>query len=436
MRSLLSLTFTFGLVAALYAGVPTPNVPQSAANTGTDWPQWRGPNRDGKSTDKNLLKEWPEKGPSLVWNSSKVNEGKTGSLGVAWSTVSIANGKLYTAGSKDGGCFVFCLDEQTGKILWGTRISSGGRPQGTPTTDGDRLYTITQEGLLACLDTAKGDVIWKKDLQHDLKGHSSGWGFSESPLVDGDKLVCTPGGDESALVALNKKTGEVIWKSAIKGAGGAAHSSIVIAEVGGIRQYVTLLGSRQKGLVGVNAANGKFLWSYGGAAGGTAQIPTPVVKGDEVFTSTGYGGGAALVKLVPDGKDGIKAKEVYRLGGGTLQNHHGGVILVGDKIYGGHGHNEGHPFCLDFESGKFAWKPVRGEGSGSAGVVYADGHLYFRWENNVIGLVEATPTGYKLTSKFQIPGDLDTGWPHPVVAHGRLYIRAKDEVLCYDLRQK
>ena len=234
--------------------------------------------------------------------------------------------------------------------------------------------------------------------------------------MDGNKLICTPGGDDSALVALNKLTGEVIWKSAIQGAGGAAHASVVIAEVGGIRQYVTLLGSREKGLVGVNAANGKFLWHYGKAAGGTAQIPTPVVKGDLVFTSTGYGGGAALVRLVSDGKDGIQAKEVYRLGSGTLQNHHGGMILVGDKLYGGHGHNEGHPFCLDFESGKFDWKPVRGAGSGSAGVVYADGNLYFRWENNVVGLVEATPVGYKLKSKFQIPGDLDTGWPHPVIS--------------------
>ena len=199
--------------------------------------------------------------------------------------------------------------------------------------------------------------------------------------------MCAPGGDQATIAALKKQTGEVIWTTPIKGAGEASHSSIVIAEVGGIRQYVTLAGSKEVGLVGVNAANGKFLWNYNGAAGGSAQIPTPIVQGDLVFTATGFSGGSSLVQLVPEG-DGIKAKEVYHIKGATLENLHGGFVLVGDKIYGGHGQSDGQPFCLDLKSGKFDWKPVRGAGKGSACVVYADGHLYFRYEDNVMALIE------------------------------------------------
>lgn len=441
------------------------NIVTAADENARDWPQWRGPNRDAVSLEKNLLKEWPEKGPQLVWDSSVVNPGRDDRLGISWSTVSIAKGKLCTVGSKDGSCFAFCLDEQTGKLIWSTRLGKGGRPNSTPTIDGDKLYTLTHEGdgadsffesegLLACLDMAKGDIVWTKEIHKDFNGRSAGWGFSEGPLVDGPKLVCTPGGDEAALVALNKLNGEVIWKSAIPGCGGCGHASIVIAEVGGIRQYITLVGSKQLGMIGVNAANGKFLWSYKGVAAvqGHGCIPTPIVQGDLVFCSGAYNGGASLVRLVPDGDGGIKANEVYHLKGNELQVMHGGMVLVDGHIYGGHGHNSGSPFCLDLKTGKLDWKE-RGAGFGSAGVVYADGNLYFRYEDNVLALVEATSKGYHLRSKFQIgtgdptfrerssatnrelPGDLDTGWPHPVVAHGRLYIRAKNKVLCYDIGQ-
>ena len=432
MRQFLCLALSLGLGLSLSA-----HVVAESNEDAPDWPQWRGPHRDGVSMEKNLLKEWPENGPPLVWNSSQVNDGKQGGLGRAWSSISIASGKLFTMGCKDRNCFVFCLDEQTGKQLWATRIDGGAdHPHSTPTVDGDKVYALSLNGMLVCLDTAKGEMVWKKDLEKEFQGIRAKFaGYSESPLIDGDKLVCAPGGDHATMVALKKQTGEVIWTVPIQGAGEASHSSIVIAQVGGIRQYITLAGSKEKGLVGVNAANGKFLWSYNRAAGGTAQIPTPIVKGDLVFTSTGYGGGSALVQLVPDG-DGIKAKEIYYLQASTLLNQHGGLILIDDKIFGGHGDNNGMPFCLDMKTGNFDWKPVRGAGKGSASVVYADGNLYFRYQDNVIALIEATPAGYKLKSKFQIPGDLDTGFPHPVIVHGRLFIRAKDKVLCYDVKQK
>jgi outer membrane protein assembly factor BamB len=429
IHKVLALALASGLALVVLAWA------QSADAAG-DWPQWRGPNRDAVSAEKNLLKVWPEKGPPLLWNSAQASDGKKVSLGETWSSVVVAGGKVFTMGCKDRNCVVFCLDEATGKLLWETRIDAGAdHPHSTPTVDGDKVYALSLGGQLVCMGTADGKVVWKKDIEKEFKGKRAEYaGYSESPLIDGDKIVVCPGA-AATMAALKKQTGEVIWTTSVPDAGEASHSSIVIAEACGIRQYVALAGSKKVGLIGVDAATGKLLWTYNKAAGGSAQIPTPVVKGDRIFTTTGYGGGTSLLQLVPDG-DGIKVKELYHLSNTVLENMMGGVVLVDGKIYGGHGQSNGQPFCLDMETGKFDWKPVRGEGKGSAGVVYADGHLVFRYEDNVLALVEATPAGYKLKSKFQIPGDLDFGYPHPVIANGRLFIRVKDAVLCYDLKQK
>ncbi len=439
MYKLLSLTVALGLLlsAAALGGFFANASGSDTVEDSKDWPQWRGPHRDAVSTEKNLLKEWPENGPPLLWNSRTVNGGK--SVGSGWSTVAIAEGKIYTTGSQsgpDGGCFVYCLDEQTGKQLWASKFcSEHHNPQSTPTVDGDKVYVLSYEAKLACLDTAKGDIVWQKDLRKEFKAitMNPSYGHAESVLVDGDKVVCTPGSDDAALVAFNKKTGEVIWKTAITEVRGSGFGSIVIAEVGGIRQYVTLLGIKT-GLAGVDASTGKLLWKYANVGKGESNIATPVVKGDLVFASNCYNGGSALVKLVPK-DDGIEAKVVYYLDGNTLETMHGGMVLVGDKIYGGHGYNNGMPYCLDLMSGKLDWK-VGGAGSGSAGVIYADGNLYFRYANNVMALVEANPKGYKLKSKFHLPKDIDSGFPHPVILHGRLYIRGRDQILCYDIKQK
>jgi outer membrane protein assembly factor BamB len=420
MRSRLLLASFF--VAALTVAAPA-----------ADWPQWRGPNRDGLSLEKGLLTEWPSGGPKLVWNSKLVNGGK--SVGTGFSSMAIVKGRIFTMGDLKGEGCVFCLDEQTGKLIWQVKVgpAGGDGPRGTPTIDGDRVYTITRQGILSCQKAASGDIVWQKDFKKDFGGHMmSGWDYSESPTIDGDKLICTPGGDKAAVMAFDKMTGSVLWASEIANTGGAGYATVAIADVGGKRQYITLLGAA-KGLVGVDAETGKLLWNYKKIGNGTANIPTAIVKGDLVFTSTGYNTGAALLRLQPT-KNGCDAREVYFHKGNTLQNHHGGMVLLGDYIYGGHGHNEGRPFCLDMKTGKFAWGPETAPGGGSAAVTYADGHLYFRYEDGPIALIEATPKGYNLKSQFT-PKIAGNGWPHPVVLNGHLYIRGQDQVHCYDLRK-
>jgi outer membrane protein assembly factor BamB len=410
-----------------------------ADNPSKDWGQWRGPNRDGICTETGLLKEWPKDGPKLLWNAKDAN-GKKTNVGTGYATVAIAGGKIYTLGDRDGKGNIICLDEATGKVLWVSPFSptyGDGGPRCTPTIDGKRIYGLSPHGILVCADTGDGHILWTKDVKADFGGRMmSGWNYSESPLVDGEKLVCTPGGKKAAMIALNKETGAVIWRCESPTDSGAGYASIVIAEVGSVRQYITLLG-RELGLIGVDAKSGKFLWSYNKAANGTANIPTAIVKDDLVFTSTGYDAGAAVLRLVPDGKGGIDAKEVHFFKGKLLQNHHGGTVLVGDYIYGGHGWNDGKPFCLELKTGKLKWGPERGAGNGSANVLYADGNLYFRYEDNEMALVEATPEGYNLRSSFHLPkGTSNPGRQHMVIHDGKLYIRANDQLYCYDIKQK
>jgi outer membrane protein assembly factor BamB len=426
-RALLLLTLTF------------PPAPDAKSNH--DWPQWRGPNRDAVCTETGLLNSWPDGGPKLLWSAKDVNKGP--SVGAGMSSLAIASGKIYTLGDRDGKGNLICLDEATGKVLWATPFSAtrgGGSdpgPRATPTVDGNRVYALSPHGDLACFDARSGKIVWTKNCQKDFGGHMmSGWSYSESATIDGDKLICTPGGKKAAMVALKKDTGELIWKCEVPVDSGAGYASIVTAEVGGIRQYISLLGP-QLGLIGVDAQSGKFLWSYKKMANGTANIPTALVKGDLVFASTAYGAGAALLRLVPDGKGGVDAKEVYFLKANTLQNHHGGMVLIGDHVYGGHGHNDGQPFCLELKTGKLKWGPERGAGSGSAAVLYADGNLYFRYDNNEMALVEANPNSYNLRSNFHLPkGTSSPGWQHPVIHDGKLYIRANDQLYCYDIKQK
>ncbi len=379
------------------------------------------------------MASWVSAPPPLVWTAKDI--------GAGYSAISTQDGRIFTMGDHGEEQFVIALKQTDGSPLWSQKIGKAGKnggypgPRCTPAADGKFIYALGSDGDLVCLEATNGKVHWKHYLKKDFGGQMmSGWGFSESPLVDGDQLICTPGGKEATIVALNKLTGKPIWRCAVpqfgnNGKDGAAYSSIVPSDGAGVHQYVQMLG---RGLVGVRAKDGKYLWGYNKIANGTANIPTPIVHEDYVFDSTGYGAGAALLKLSAT-SDGVKADEVYFLEHNKLQNHHGGMVLVGDYLYGGHGHNAGAPICVEFLTGKVKWKQDRGPGTGSAAVAYADGKLYFRYQDGTMALIDCTPDGYKELGTFKIPDVSKPSWPHPVIVGGRLYLREQDHLLCYKL---
>lgn len=397
-----------------------------------EWSRWRGPNLDGLSAEKNLLKSWPDDGPELAWQSN--------GFGGGYSSVAVSGGKIFTLGKIDGKNCVIAAKVDGGEIAWKTPIGGGGDPNCTPTVDGKFVYGVSLDGDLACVNADDGSIVWQKNYGKDFGGKMmSGWGFSESPLIDGDRLICTPGGNEALLAALDKKTGDVIWKTKVpaplgnKGGDGAGYASVVIGNFGGVKQYVTLVG---RGVVGVDAKTGEMLWAYNPIANGTANIPTPIISGNFVFCSSGYDdGGTALLKITKKGK-AFNAEEVYYFPARKTQNHHGGMVLVGKNVFMGHGHNQGFPLCLNLENGADVWRPGRGPGGGSAAVAYADGNLYFRYQDGTMALIAANPKKYELRGKFTTKTKNGEGWAHPVIAGGMLYLRDQNDLLCYDIRNK
>ena len=401
----------------------------------SDWPQWRGPNRDGISTETGLLPDWKTQKPRLVW--------KTDGLGKGFAGISIANGIIYSSGNFPDGQAVVALREQDGRSLWKRRVTISPPKHGydgsrtTPAIDGRFVYAIPSDGSIACMDAKSGKAVWRKGFQDAWKGQMmSQWGFSESPLVDGDRVICTPGGPSALMVALDKTSGREIWRCpSPRGGGngkdGAGYSSVVISEGAGVKQYVQLAG---RGLIGVRASDGKLLWTYNRIANSTANIPTPIPSGDYVFCSTGYQTGTALVKLSPAAGGGVEATEEYFLPANVMQNHHGGMVLIDGYVYAGTGHGKGFPICVELKTGKVAWGgKIRGAGGGSAAVTCADGKLIFRYESGVVALIEATPQEYRLLGEFTPAVTNEPCWAHPVVCNGNLYLRDQDTLMCYRL---
>ena len=396
-----------------------------------DWPQWRGPNRDAKSNETGLLQSWQPGGPPLTWEMSELGEG--------YASVVVANGRLHTIGNEAGTIYVYGLSEATGKLIWKTKIGESSRhAMSTPTIDGDYVYALDPDGLLACLHSVTGEIQWQIDFIEEFAGKlQSGRGYGESPLIDGKHLICTPGGDEALVVALNKATGELVWKSAApslgtKGKDGAAFSSIVKTRVGEIDMYVQLVG---RGLVGVECSSGKFLWGYNDISADIVNIPTPIVRGNLVFSANGYNSGSVLLQLHPSGIDQIRVEEVYRLAGNQFQNHHGGVVALEGKIFGGHGSNNGLPSCVDLLTGDVLWKR-RGPGIGSAAVVYADNRFVFRYQNGVVALLAADDNGFSIKGKLQIPGAGGDSWSHPVIANGVLFLREQGSLYAHKVQDR
>jgi outer membrane protein assembly factor BamB len=428
------LILSAAALALALAGLDGRTAADAQVQPAGEWPQWRGPNRDGISNETGLLTAWPAAGPPSAWTAT--------GLGAGFSGVAVSSGRVFTMGDYRDGQYVLAIEAATSRRVWATRVGPThvdplGGPRSTPTIDGDRLYVVTTSGDLVCLETAAGRERWRRSLPRDFGGRMmSSWMYSESPLVDGDRVVATPGGRAASIVALDKTTGAEIWRAGAiggrAGADGAAYSSIVISHGGGVKQYVQLMG---RGLAGVRASDGAVLWSYNRVANDIANISTPVVTGDLVFASTAYSTGSALLELRPARDGGVDAIERYFLDPDVLQSHHGGFVLLQGYLYGGHGHGMGFPFCLELETGRMAWARTRGPGLGSAAVTAADGHLYFRYEDGLVALVEANPARFVVKGTFQIPNVRDPSWPHPVVAGGRLYLREQDRLYVYDVKR-
>ena len=394
-----------------------------------DWPQWRGPQRNGVSAETGLLKEWPKAGPRLVWQAKDIGDG--------YATPSIVGNRIYLLSNRGlDNEFVQALSTQDGKQVWATRLGKVGNPnqmpsfptaRSTPTIDGALLYALGSDGDLACLETATGKIRWQKSLRADFGGHPGQWAYSESPLVDGDALVVTPGGAQATIVALNKKTGETIWKSAVQGGDDAAYASVITVETGGRKQYVQFLA---KGLVGVDAKTGQFLWRYDATGKGNTNIPSPVASNGYVYTSQGRGPGG-LVRLTGAGQ-GVAAEQVYLQRG--LPNSIGGSVVVGAIHYGTTA--EGL-VAADWATGKVMWQAA---GMGGGAILEAENRLYIHGENGEVILAEATPEAYREKGRF-IPPErpkrtrtaMEMAWTYPVVANGRLYIRELDSLWCYDV---
>jgi outer membrane protein assembly factor BamB len=343
--------------------------------------------------------------------------------------MAVKGNQLFVQGMKGRDSVVTSLGRVDGKVLW-TRIvgparenDRGSGPRSTPTVDGDRVFVLTENGDLAALRAQDGGVVWQRNILKDFSGQNISWLLSESPLVDGDKVIVTPGGRGAGMAALDKATGKTLWVSK-ELSDEAGYSSAIVADVQGVRTYMTLTSSAG---VGVRASDGKLMWRNRSAANGTANAATPVFSNNTVFYTSSYGTGGALLSLTAQAGE-VRAQEVYFTR--DMQNHHGGVIVLGGTLYGFH---NSIMAALDLATGKTLW---RNRSVGKGAITYADGLFYLLGEDHVMGLAEATPVGYRERGRFNIS---DQGWPswaHPVVSGGRLYIRNQGTIAAYDIHAR
>ena len=426
---------TIGLLGLLLSPVLFLTFAAGNAN-GQQWSQWRGPQRANHCAETKLFEKWGDDGPEKRWT--------TEGLGRGYGTVTIAESKIFVSGNTEIAQQVSAYDIN-GKQLWATAISDtvpkhsylGSRS--TPTFHDGKLYVVSSDGRICCLEAETGDTVWTREFSDWDGKMMSRWGYSESPLVDGENVICTPGGPDGMVVALKLTNGEEVWASKLPDYGdenglngkslsdGAAYSSLVISEGGGTRQYIQLVG---RGLIGVRASDGKLLWRYKKVANGTANIPTAIVDGDYVFTSTGYNTGSALLKLEST-DDGVNAEEVYWLPAKTFQNKIGGITLVDGFLYAGHGNGPGLPICVEMKTGKVKWGPVRADGKGESSLLYADGHLIWRRQDGRVILTTVNSEKFDIVSDFMPDFQEDNSWSQPVIAGGVMYLREQDKLMAY-----
>ena len=408
-----------------------------------DWPQWRGTNRTGVSKEAGLNLDWSQKKPSLLWTFRQ--------SGFGYSSPTIVGTTLYCQGGSNGKDFAFALDTKTGSLKWKQDLGAefvdpgnrGNGPRGSVTVDGDKLYLIRGGGQIHCLSAADGKMIWQKDFATDFDGkfmtRNYTWGVSESPLVDGNLVICSPGGDNGTLAALDKNTGTVVWRSK-EWTDPASFASAIVAEVGGIRQFVQ---QSDKGVAGISAKDGKLLWKVDyppTPRSMSAVIPTPIFNDNMVYVTNGYSGGSMGIKLTKEGES-IKADTIYA--NKVISNKHGDVVLMNGYIYG---HTEsGNWVCQNLKTGDLVWsKANRDVGTTGNGSIFGivDRLLCFDEKNGLLVVAAASPEGWKEFGRMEIPERMEDDpsmdratWTHPVVANGNLYLRDHDLLFCFDLKK-
>ena len=402
-------------------------LPGSAA-AGEDWPQWRGPNRDGVSLETGLRQAWPDGGPPLIFRAD--------GLGAGYSTVAVADGRIHTQGMSSGREWVIALNAETGAQLWSTphadayRDGRGDGPRGVPTVVDDKVYALGARGQLTALDAASGQVLWTTNLLQQFGGRNISWGISESPLVIGDRVLVSPGSRRVGFAALDRENGELLWGTEGDEAG---YSSPLPVDLAGAPHIVYFSGERA---AGVRADDGALLWSYRRASNRTANIATPVLVSNrdgvaEIFLSSDYGTGGALLELRSDGAGGVTASEKYFTR--NMRAHHATPVLHEGVLYG----FSGSIFsALDIETGALFWRD-RSIRKGS--LTFADNRLYVFSERGDVALVEPSRAGYRQRGRFELRQRDRSGentWSHPVVANGLLYLRDQDVLVAYDVSDR
>jgi len=415
-----------GRTGALLPGLAVALLLTTGVTAGAaDWPKWRGPNGDGISLETGLLKDWPQGGPPVVWQIDALGEGYSGAA--------VSGGGLYTQGNVGGVEKAMAFKEADGSPLWSVQTHAGpgythgvgNGPRGTPTVADGRVYLEGAWGDVWCLDAKTGAAVWHVDMVKQFGGQLPGWGYSESPLLYGDLLIVTPGGQAGSVVALNKNTGAPVWRTD-QAPSAAEYSSPVAATIGGIPQIVQFV---KDGVFGMTADAGRLLWSYRHQkAQNSINITTPIVANDCVLISSAYGNGTGMARIATTGGQQVAEEEVYFIP--SFENHHGGIIKVGDYVYGTN--NQGL-ICMEFMTGRIVWQ-ARGAGKGSLTV--ADGMLYLLGETREMALAEAMADGYREHGRFAIENRGKPTWAHPIVANGRLYIRNQSVLTAYDVKAK
>lgn len=415
---MLRITFRT-LVKSIYITLLTVVLPTLIS--AQDWTQWRGPGRAGLSTETGLLKFWPADGPPRLWSVEGLGEG--------YGSIAVRGDRILVQGTSGGASVVFCLNRSSGKTLWSAALgpkvseSRGNGPRSTPTIDDDRVYVLTENGDLACLRLRDGAPVWRKNILREFGASNPNWMISESPLVDGERLIVSPGGRNAGMVAFNKMNGNRLWVTQDLSEE-AAYSSPIIVDVSGIR---TILNFTSQAAVGIRASDGKLMFRYERAANGTANCATPVYADNKVFFSSAYGTGGALLKLTSD-NGLVRADEVYFTR--EMMNHHGGMVLVNGYLYG---FSNAILTCIEFATGKKQWSH-RSVGKGS--LTYADGMLYLVGEDHIVGLAEANPRAYVERGRFNIDDQGRPSWAHPVIAGGQMFIRNQGRLTVYNIKAR